>query len=182
MARLKDQYYQEIIPQLMKTLGKSNKYAVPRILSITLNMGDGEFSRNSKALDGALADLEAIAGQKPLIRRARKAIASFKIREKWPVGIKVTLRRSRMYEFLDRLITIVIPRIRDFQGLKAQSFDGSGNYNFGIKEYIAFPEIDYDKINSIRGLDINIVTSAKDDKSAIALLSAFGFPLITGAK
>jgi large subunit ribosomal protein L5 len=169
--------YAEIVPQLMKQFGYKNSMQVPRIKKITLNMGVGEAAADKKFITNAVNDLTLIAGQKPVVTLVRKSIAGFKIRAKWPIGCKVTLRRERMYEFLDRLIAIAIPRIRDFRGLSSKSFDGRGNYSLGVKEQIIFPEIDYDKIDSIRGLDVTITTSANTDKEALALLLAFGFPL-----
>ncbi len=150
---------------------------VPKITKITLNMGVGEASQDRKAIDGAISDMAQIAGQKPLVTNARKSVAGFKIREGWPIGAKVTLRGERMYEFLDRLVSMAIPRIRDFRGLNPKSFDGRGNYSMGIKEQIVFPEIDYDKIDKIRGMDITITTTAKNDEEGRALLDAFQFPL-----
>jgi large subunit ribosomal protein L5 len=149
---------------------------VPRVTKVTLNMGVGEAVADKKVMDRATGDLQQIAGQKPIVTMARRSVASFKIRDGWPVGCKVTLRRERMYEFLDRLVNIAIPRIRDFRGLNRKSFDGKGNYSMGVKEQIMFPEIDYDKIDAIRGLDITITTNAKNDEEALALLQAFNFP------
>lgn len=177
MARLKEIYQKEIIPQLKKKLGIDNIMRVPRITKITLNMGVGEAANDKKLLAAALEDLEKIAGQKPIKTMARKSIAGFKIREKWPIGCKVTLRGERMYEFLDRLITIAIPRVRDFRGFSPKAFDGRGNYNMGLTEQIVFPEIDYDKIDKLRGLDISVTTTARNDDEGRALLYAFGFPL-----
>jgi len=164
------------VPQLKEQLGLDNVMQVPRILKITLNMGVGEAVGDKKVMDHAVGDMTAIAGQKPIVMNARKSVASFKIRDGWPVGCKVTLRRERMYEFLDRLVNIAIPRIRDFRGLNRKSFDGRGNFSMGVKEQIMFPEIDYDKIDVIRGLDVTIATTAKSDKEALALLQAFNFP------
>ena len=161
----------------MKKFGYANPMQVPRIVKVTLNMGVGEALADKKIMDHAVADMEKIAGQKPVVTRARKSVAAFKVRENWPIGCKVTLRRARMFEFLDRLITVAIPRIRDFRGLPGRSFDGQGNYSMGIKEQIIFPEIDYDKIDAIRGMDITITTSAKTDDEARALLMAFQLPL-----
>jgi large subunit ribosomal protein L5 len=177
MARLKEKYNQEIKANLQKKLGLSNAMEVPRIKKITVNMGVGEAVQDKKTIEKAVADLEKLAGQKALITRARKSVASFKIREGMPIGVKVTLRRERMYEFLDRLINVALPRVRDFRGLNSKSFDGNGNYSLGIKEQIIFPEIDYDKIDKIRGLDISITTSAKNDEEGLALLTEFNFPL-----
>ena len=175
MARLKDLYKQEIAPKLQSELGLGNVMEIPRLSKITLNMGVGEAIGDKKILQNAVANLEQIAGQKAIVTRARKSIAGFKVREDWPIGCKVTLRRERMYEFLDRLISIAIPRIRDFRGLSSK-FDGRGNYTMGVTEQIIFPEIDYDKIDAIRGLDISITTTAQTDEQGKALLSAFNFP------
>ena len=161
----------------MAKFGYKNPMQVPRITHITLNMGVGEALADRKVLENAMSDMEKLAGQKPVMTRARKSVAAFKVRENWPIGCKVTLRRARMYEFLDRLITIAIPRVRDFRGLSSRSFDGSGNYSMGIKEQIIFPEIDYDKIDALRGMDVSIATSAKTDDEARALLTAFNFPI-----
>ena len=177
MARLKDLYYKELVEKLKTQLGVANALSVPRILKITLNMGVGEAVGDKKAIDAAVKDLTLIAGQKPVVTKARKSIAGFKIREGWPIGCKVTLRRERMYEFLDRLISVAIPRVRDFRGLSPKSFDGQGNYSMGISEQIVFPEIDYDKIDKLRGLDITITTSANTDEEGRALLLAFNFPI-----
>lgn len=179
MARLQDQYRTEIAPKLMKELGLDNPMRIPRIKKITLNMGLGEAVGNKKVLQSASEDLRQITGQQPIIRNARKSEAAFKIREGWPVGAKVTLRRQRMYEFLDRLVAIAIPRIRDFRGLNPKSFDGRGNYAFGVTEQIVFPEIDFDKVDSLRGMDICITIDAETDAHAKALLLAFNFPLKT---
>lgn len=176
MARLQEHYKQTVVSELSKRFGYGNVMQVPRITKITLNMGVGEATSDKKALDGALADMERISGQKPLTTRARTSIANFKIRSGWPIGCKVTLRRERMYEFLDRLIQIAIPRIRDFRGLSPRSFDGRGSYSLGIREQIIFAEIDYDKIDTIRGMNITITTNAKTDEEARALLEAFHFP------
>lgn len=176
MARLLEFYRKEVIPKLQKKFSYSSVMEVPRILKVTLNMGVGEAALDKKVLTHAIADLEKIAGQKPVPTLARKSIAGFKIREGWPIGCKVTLRRSHMYEFLDRLITVSLPRVRDFRGVSSKSFDGRGNYSLGIKEQIVFPEIEYDKIDVLRGMDITITTSAKTNKEAFALLSAFNFP------
>jgi large subunit ribosomal protein L5 len=160
----------------MEELGFGNIMQVPRVSKITLNMGVGESVGDKKVMDRAVGDMTAIAGQKPIVTNARKSVASFKIRDGWPVGCKVTLRQERMYEFLDRLVNVAIPRVRDFRGLKRKSFDGRGNYSLGVKEQIMFPEIDYDQIDVIRGMDITITTTAKNDAEAIALLKAFNFP------
>ena len=177
MARLKEKYNQEIKTNLQKKLGLSNAMEVPRIKKITVNMGIGEAVQDKKTIEKAVTDLEKLAGQKVVITRAKKSVASFKIREGMPIGAKVTLRRERMYEFLDRLINVALPRVRDFRGLNSKSFDGNGNYSLGVKEQIIFPEIDYDKIDKIRGLDICITTSAKYDEEGLALLKEFNFPI-----
>jgi len=176
MARLHDQYREGIVKQLMEQFGYKSVMQVPRIEKITLNMGVGEAVADKKVMENAVGDLTKIAGQKPMITKARKSIAAFKIRAGYPIGCKVTLRGQRMYEFLDRLVSIAIPRIRDFRGIPARSFDGRGNFNMGVKEQIIFPEIEYDKIDAIRGLNITITTTAKSDAEARALLSAFRFP------
>jgi large subunit ribosomal protein L5 len=176
MARLQQQYSETIAKELMDKFQFGSIMQVPKITKITLNMGVGEAIGDKKVLENAVADMEKIAGQKAIITYARKSIAGFKVREGWPIGCKVTLRRERMYEFLDRLINISIPRIRDFRGLNGKSFDGRGNYSMGVKEQIMFPEIDYDKIDAIRGLDITITTTAKNDEEGRALLEAFKFP------
>ncbi|GGF89141.1 MULTISPECIES: 50S ribosomal protein L5 [Cysteiniphilum] len=177
MARLKAFYQEKVVPQLKDELGVANVMEIPRITKITLNMGVGEAAKDKKALEHAVRDLEAIAGQKAVITKTKKSIAGFKIRDGWPIGAKVTLRGERMYEFLDRLVSIAIPRVRDFRGLNPKSFDGRGNYSMGMREQIAFPEIDYDKVDSIRGLDITITTTAKSNEHGKALLTAFNFPL-----
>ncbi len=177
MSRLEDLYHQEIAPKLNDQFGFTSRMRIPRLTKITLNMGLGEAVANKQVLQAASDDLQKISGQKPVITKARKSEAAFKIREGWPVGAKVTLRRERMYEFLDRLITVAIPRIRDFRGLSPKSFDGRGNYAFGIREQIVFPEVDYDNIDAIRGLDVCITTSAMSDAEAMALLKAFNFPI-----
>lgn len=177
MSDLKKIYQDEIVPKLKEELGLENIMEVPKITKITLNMGVGEASQDRKAMDGALADMTAIAGQKPLVTLARKSVAGFKIREGWPIGCKVTLRNERMYEFLERLVSIAIPRIRDFRGLNPKSFDGRGNYSMGLREQIVFPEIDFDKVDKLRGMDITITTTAQNDDQARALLRAFNFPL-----
>ena len=176
MARLQEVYRDAIVKKLMEEQGYKNPMQVPRIEKITLNMGVGEAIADKKVIESARSDMEKIAGQKPIITLARKSVASFKVRDGYPIGCKVTLRRDRMYEFLDRLINISIPRVRDFRGLNAKSFDGRGNYSMGVKEQIIFPEIDYEKIDKIRGMDITITTSAKSDDEAKALLAAFSFP------
>jgi large subunit ribosomal protein L5 len=175
-ARLKQRYIEEIRPALIDRFGYSTPMQAPRLLKITLNMGVGDAKQDSKVLDAAAEQLGTIAGQRPSIRRARKSIAQFKVREGMPVGISVTLRRERAYEFLDRLMSVAIPRIRDFRGLKPTSFDGRGNYSLGVREQIIFPEIDYDQIDAVRGLDVTITTSAETDAEAYALLEAFGMP------
>ena len=176
MARLKTQYNDEIKGRLIERFAYTSAMQAPKLEKITLNMGVGEAKQDSKVLDAAAEQLATIAGQKPSVRRARKSIAQFKVREGMPVGLSVTLRRERAYEFLDRLLTIAIPRIRDFRGLKPTSFDGRGNYSLGVREQVIFPEIDYDAIDQVRGLDVTITTSAKTDEEAYALLEAFGMP------
>ncbi|MFM7397270.1 MAG: 50S ribosomal protein L5 [Gammaproteobacteria bacterium] len=176
MARLKHIYREKIVPQLRKDLGIENAMEVPKILKITVNMGVGEAVADKKVIEAAAGDLAKITGQKPVLCQARKSIASFKVREGLAIGCKVTLRGERMYEFLDRLISVAMPRIRDFRGVSPRSFDGRGNYNMGVKEQIIFPEIQYDQIDQIRGMDITITTTAKDDKAGRALLEAFQFP------
>ena len=176
MSRLQEKYQQTIVPALMERLGLKNPMEVPRITKVTLNMGVGEAVADKKVIEHAVKDMEKIAGQKAVVTKARKSVASFKIRDGWPVGCKVTLRRERMYEFLDRLINIAIPRVRDFRGLSVRAFDGSGNYSLGVREQIIFPEVDYDQIDAIRGMDITITTSAKNDEEGRALLEAFHFP------
>jgi large subunit ribosomal protein L5 len=176
MARLKTRYNEEIRPALIERFGYTSPMQAPKIEKITLNMGVGDAKQDSKVLDAAAEQLATIAGQKPSIRRARKSIAAFKLREGMPVGISVTLRRERAYEFLDRLMSVAIPRVRDFRGLKATAFDGRGNYSMGIREQIIFPEIDYDAVDQVRGLDVTITTSAQTDAEAFALLEAFGMP------
>lgn len=177
MARLKEVYRTEIAPRLKDELGLDNVMQVPRITKITLNMGVGEAVADKKILENAVGDMTLIAGQKPIVTKARKSIAGFKIRDGWPIGCKVTLRRERMYEFLERLISIAIPRIRDFRGISPKSFDGQGNFAMGVNEQIIFPEIDYDKVDTVRGLDITITTTAQNDDEGRALLRAFNFPL-----
>ena len=179
MSRLQTEYRERIVGQLKERFGFQSVMQVPRIEKITLNMGVGEAIADKKVMDNAVADLRAIAGQQPIVTFARKSVAGFKIREGWPIGCKVTLRRERMYEFLDRLINVSIPRIRDFRGLSAKAFDGRGNYSMGVREQIMFPEIDYDKIDTLRGLDITITTSARTDEEGRALLEAFNFPFRT---
>lgn len=176
MARLQTEYRERIVPELKKQLGLTNPMEVPKITKITVNMGVGEAVADKKIMDNAVGDLTKITGQKPLVTKARKSIASFKLRTGLAVGAKVTLRGERMYEFLDRLINIAIPRIRDFRGLSPRSFDGSGNYSLGVKEQIIFPEIQYDAIDQLRGMDITITTTARDNKQGRALLEAFNFP------
>ncbi|MCP8900831.1 50S ribosomal protein L5 [Gilvimarinus xylanilyticus] len=176
MARLKEVYSKEIAPKLKEELGLANVMEVPRITKITINMGVGEAVGDKKVLENAVGDLEKIAGQKVVVTKARKSIAGFKIRDGWPIGCKVTLRQDRMYEFLDRLISISIPRVRDFRGISPKQFDGRGNFSMGVTEQIIFPEIDYDKVDKLRGLDICITTSARTDEEGRALLKAFNFP------
>ena len=175
-ARLKEIYKKEIAPALAQQFGYKSPMQVPRITKVTLNMGVGEATSDKKILDNAVGDMTKISGQKPVITKARKAIAGFKIREGYPIGCTVTLRHERMYEFLDRLISVALPRVRDFRGVSGRGFDGRGNYNMGVKEQIIFPEIEYDKIDKIRGLNISITTTAKTDAEAKALLAAFKFP------
>jgi large subunit ribosomal protein L5 len=177
-TRLQSQYSDKIRPSLMQEFGYKNSYQVPRLDKIVVNMGVGETVNDIKKMDAAVADLAAITGQKPLVIKSKKAIANFKLRRGLPVGCKVTLRGARMYEFLDRLVTIALPRVRDFRGLSGRSFDGRGNYAIGIKEQIVFPEIDYDKIDAVRGMDIVICTTAKSDKEAKALLKGFDMPFL----
>jgi len=179
MSRLQAAYREEVVGQLMDKFGYRTVMQVPRIEKITLNMGVGEAIADKKVMENAVSDLRLIAGQQPIVTKARKSVAAFKIREGWAVGCKVTLRRERMYEFLDRLINVAIPRVRDFRGLSAKAFDGRGNYSLGMKEQIVFPEIDYDKIDALRGLDITITTSAPTDEEGRALLEAFKFPFRT---
>jgi len=177
MTNFKEKYVNEIVPELKKELGYGNIMQVPKVEKITLNMGVGESITDKKAIEKAQADLESITGQRSLTTKAKKSVATYKLREGFPIGCKVTLRNSRMYDFLDRLVNIALPRIRDFRGLNKKSFDGNGNYSIGIKEQIIFPEIDYDSIDKIRGLDITITTTAKTDEEALALLKAFNFPI-----
>jgi len=176
MARLKQVYRDKIVPELKQSLGLQNTMQVPRIIKITVNMGVGEAVADKKVMDAATADMAKITGQKPAITKANKSVATFKVRDGQAIGCKVTLRGARMYEFLDRLVNIAIPRIRDFRGISTRSFDGRGNYSLGVKEQIIFPEIQYDQIDQIRGMDITISTSAVDDKHGRALLEAFNFP------
>jgi large subunit ribosomal protein L5 len=177
IPRLERLYHESVVPELRTRFGYDNPMAVPRLVKIVLNMGVGEAASDRKKIESAVADLARISGQKPIVTLARKSVASFKIREGWPIGCKVTLRRARMYEFLDRLINIALPRVRDFRGLNPRAFDGRGNYSLGIREQIIFPEIDYDKIDALRGLDVTITTSAASDEEARELLRAFSFPL-----
>jgi large subunit ribosomal protein L5 len=176
MARLKEVYKKEIVPALVKQFGYKSTMEVPRLSKIVLNMGVGEAVADKKILDNAIGDLTKLSGQKPVMTKARKSIAAWKIRTGYPIGCMVTLRQDRMYEFLDRLVSIALPRVRDFRGISARSFDGRGNYNLGVKEQIIFPEIEYDKVDAIRGLNITIATTAKTDAEAKALLAAFKFP------
>ena len=179
MSRLQEYYQTDAMPQIMERLKLTNPMAVPRISKITLNMGVGEALLDRKALEHAVSDLKRISGQQPVICNARISVATFKVRAGYPIGCKVTLRRERMYEFLDRLVNVAIPRVRDFRGLSARSFDGQGNYSIGVKEQIIFPEIDFDQVDSIRGLDITITTTARNDEEGRALLDAFRFPIRT---
>lgn len=179
MTRLQKDYQERVVGLLRERFGFKSVMQVPRLEKITLNMGVGEAIADKKVMDNAVADLRKIAGQQPIVTFARKSVAGFKIREGWPIGCKVTLRRERMYEFMDRLVSVAIPRIRDFRGLSAKSFDGRGNYSMGVREQIIFPEIDYDKIDTLRGLDITITTSARTDEEGRALLEAFHFPFRT---
>lgn len=176
MARLQEYYRDAVVKQLMQQFAYKSVMEVPRIHKITLNMGVGEAVADKKIMDNAVSDMKKIAGQKPVVTKAKKSIATFKVRDGYPVGCMVTLRRVRMYEFLDRLISVAIPRIRDFRGISGRAFDGRGNYNMGIKEQIIFPEIEYDKIDALRGMNITITTTAKTDAEAKALLAAFKFP------
>jgi large subunit ribosomal protein L5 len=178
MARLKDQYQQEVVPRLMKEAGYSNVMQVPRVEKIILNIGVGEAVTNPKVLEGAVSDLTQIAAQKPMVRRARKSISNFKLRQGMPIGCSTTLRGERMWEFLDRLTSVAFPRVRDFRGISNKSFDGRGNYTVGIKEQIIFPEIDYDKIDKIRGLNITIVTTARTDEEGLRLLTMLNLPFV----
>lgn len=176
MARLQEFYKETVVPQLREQLNLENAMEIPRITKITLNMGVGEAVNDKKVIQKAVEDMTLISGQKALVTNSRKSVASFKIRDGYPIGCKVTLRRERMYEFLDRLIAVAIPRIRDFRGLNPKAFDGRGNYNMGVQEQIVFPEVDYDSVDSVRGMDIAITTTAKDDEQGRALLEAFSFP------
>ncbi len=176
MIRLEKHYKDSVVPKLTERFGYRNPMQVPRLSKITLNMGVGEAAANKKVLENAVADMTRIAGQKPIVTKARTSVATFKIRDGWPIGCKVTLRRARMYEFLDRLVNISLPRVRDFRGVGGRSFDGRGNFNFGIKEQIIFPEVDFDQVDALRGMDIAITTTAKTDAEAKALLEGFGFP------
>ena len=175
-SRLEKIYKEEVVPALMKQFGYTNPMEVPKLVKITVNMGVGEAATNKKVLEYAVADMTKITGQKPVVTKSRVSVASFKIRDGWPIGCKVTLRRNTMFEFLDRLINISLPRVRDFRGVSGRSFDGRGNYNMGVKEQIIFPEIDFDAVDAIRGMDIAITTTAKTDAEAKALLAAFKFP------
>ena len=175
-TRLEQFYKDEVVPKLMERFGYTNPMQVPRLEKITLNMGVGEAATNKKILENAVADMAKIGGQKPIVTKSRVSVASFKIRDGWPIGCKVTLRRAKMYEFLDRLVNVSLPRVRDFRGINGRSFDGRGNYSMGVKEQIIFPEIEYDKIDAVRGMDITITTNAKTDAEAKALLKAFNFP------
>jgi large subunit ribosomal protein L5 len=174
--RLKQQYYEKIVPKLTEQFGYTNVHQVPKIVKVTLNRGLGEAAQNAKALEASLAEISTIAGQKPVVTRAKKAIAGFKLRQGMPVGIMVTLRSDRMYAFLDRLINLALPRIRDFRGISPKSFDGRGNYTLGIREQLIFPEIEYDTIDQIRGMDVSIITTANTDEEGRALLKEFGMP------
>ena len=175
-TRLEKFYKDEVVPQLIQKFGYKNPMEVPRLVKITLNMGVGEAATNKKILENAVADMTKISGQKPIVTKSRVSVASFKIRDGWPIGCKVTLRREKMYEFLDRLVNISLPRVRDFRGVSGKSFDGRGNYNMGVKEQIIFPEIDFDQVDALRGMDIAVTTTAKTDAEAKALLEAFRFP------
>ncbi len=176
MARLQTYYRETVVPELMKKFGYKSVMEVPRIEKITLNMGVGEAVADKKVMEFAVGDMQKIAGQKPVVTKSRKSIAGFKIREGYPIGCKVTLRKARMFEFLDRLVSVALPRVRDFRGINGRAFDGRGNYNMGVREQIIFPEIEYDKIDALRGMNITITTTAKTDDEAKALLSAFKFP------
>ena len=176
MARLKELYKSEVAPALMKEFGYKNVMEVPKVTKITLNMGVGEGVGDKKQIDNAVADLQAISGQKPVVTKARKSVAGFKIREGWPIGTKVTLRHERMWEFMDRLVDIALPRVRDFRGINGKSFDGRGNYSMGVREQIIFPEIEYDKVDKLRGMDITITTTARTNEEGRALLKALSFP------
>ena len=176
MIRLEKHYKEQVVPKLTERFGYKNPMQVPRLSKITINMGVGEAAANKKVLEHAVADMTKIAGQKPIVTKSRVSVATFKIRDGWPIGCKVTLRRAHMYEFFDRLVNIALPRVRDFRGVGGRSFDGRGNFNFGIKEQIIFPEIDFDQVDALRGMDIAITTTAKTDAEAKALLEGFGFP------
>ena len=175
-TRLEKFYKEEVVPSLTEKFGYKNPMEVPRVTKITLNMGVGEAATNKKILENAVADMTKISGQKPIVTKSRVSVASFKIRDGWPIGCKVTLRRAKMFEFLDRLVNVSLPRVRDFRGVSGKSFDGRGNFNMGVKEQIIFPEIDFDQVDAIRGMDIAITTTAKTDAEAKALLEAFRFP------
>ncbi|MBS0213297.1 MAG: 50S ribosomal protein L5 [Proteobacteria bacterium] len=175
-TRLEKHYKETVVPKLMQKFGYTNPMQVPRLSKVTLNMGVGEAVGNKKILENAVADMVKIGGQKPVVTKARVSVASFKIRDGWPIGCKVTLRRAHMYEFVDRLVNVALPRVRDFRGVSGRAFDGRGNYNMGVKEQIIFPEIDYDQVDAIRGMDIAVTTTAKTNEEAKALLEAFGFP------
>ncbi|MBS0193133.1 MAG: 50S ribosomal protein L5 [Proteobacteria bacterium] len=175
-TRLEKHYKETVVPKLMQKFGYTNPMQVPRLSKVTLNMGVGEAVGNKKILENAVADMVKIGGQKPIVTKARVSVASFKIRDGWPIGCKVTLRRAHMYEFVDRLVNVALPRVRDFRGVSGRAFDGRGNYNMGVKEQIIFPEIDYDQVDAIRGMDIAVTTTAKTNEEAKALLEAFGFP------
>ena len=175
-SRLEKIYKEEVVPALMQKFGYTNPMEVPRLVKITLNMGVGEAAANKKVLENAVADMAKISGQKPVTTKSRVSVASFKIRDGWPIGCKVTLRRHQMFEFLDRLISVSLPRVRDFRGVSGRSFDGRGNFNMGVKEQMIFPEIDFDAVDAVRGMDIAITTTAKNDAEAKALLEAFKFP------
>jgi large subunit ribosomal protein L5 len=179
MARLQEHYKEKVVPELVQKFGYKSAMEVPRVSKITLNMGVGKSTQDKKILDNAVADLTKIAGQKPVVTKAKKSVANFKVRAGFPIGCMVTLRGQRMYEFLDRLVSIAIPRIRDFRGFSNRSFDGRGNYTLGVREQIIFPEIEYDKVDTLRGLNISIITTAKTDDEARALLAAFRFPFKT---
>ena len=179
MTRLEKIYKEEVVPVMTEKFGYKNPMEVPRLVKITLNMGVGEAATNKKILENAVADMTKVSGQKPIVTKSRVSVASFKIRDGWPSGCKVTLRRAKMFEFLDRLINVSLPRVRDFRGVSAKSFDGRGNYNMGVKEQIIFPEIDFDQVDAVRGMDIAITTTAKTDAEARALLEAFRFPFRT---
>jgi len=180
-TRLQEHYVKNVVPKLQEQFNYKSAMEIPRITMISLNMGLGEAIGNKGIIEHAVADMEKIAGQKPVVTKAKKSVAGFKVRDGWPIGAKVNLRRARMYEFFDRLISVSIPRIRDFRGLNPKSFDGRGNYTFGLKEQIVFPEIDYDKVDALRGMDITITTTAKTNEEAEALLRAFNFPLKVAA-